>query len=293
MSVYESKSNKKAQLFQVGLSLIFILITIVSLIPILHVVAISLSSKQSILSGAVSLFPVGFNTEAYSKVLSNVNFMGSFAFTIILTLAFTALSMFLTILAAYPLSKSGLKGKVIMMTLFVITMYFDPGIVPNYLNIKNLGLIDTVWALLLPGALSAYNLIILKSFFSGIDASLYEAAYIDGCTEFKALFKIAIPLAVPAIATLSLFYAVSRWNGVSDVLYYVNDSNLFTVQLKLKQMIDAIAISQQEGSSAVTNLVAENIKSASIVFSMLPMLIAYPFIQKYFTKGIMLGSVKG
>lgn len=293
MSVYESKTNKKGQLFQLIVSLFFILFTAIALVPILHIVAISLSSKQAILSGNVTIIPIGFNTEAYSKVLTNINFMSSFMFTILLTLAFTALSMALTILAAYPLSKKGLKGRAIVMGLFVITMYFDPGIIPNYLNIKNLGLIDTVWALLLPGALSAYNLIILRSFFMGIDSSLYEAAYIDGCSEFKALFKISIPLAVPAIATLSLFYAVSRWNGVSDVLYYINNSGLFTVQLKLKQMIDAIAISQQEGSALTTNLVAENIKSASIVFSMVPMLIAYPFIQKYFTKGIMLGSVKG
>lgn len=291
--VYESKTNKKARLFQFILSILFIIFTAISLVPILHIVAISLSSKQSILSGSVTIFPIGFNTQAYSKVLGNISFMGSFLFTILLTAAFTALSMFLTILAAYPLSKKGLKGRGIFMALFVITMYFDPGIIPNYLNIKNLGLIDSVWALILPGALSAYNLIILRSFFMGIDDSLYEAAYIDGCSELKALLKISIPLAVPAIATLSLFYAVSRWNGVSDVLYYINDSNLFTVQLKLKQMIDAIAISQQEGSAVTTNLVAENIKSASIVFSMIPMLIAYPFIQKYFTKGIMLGSVKG
>lgn len=293
MSVYESKSNKKAQLFQFSLSFIFIFITAIAIVPILHIVAISLSSKQSILSGDVTILPVQFNTEAYARVFGNINFMSSFLFSILLTLAFTALAMFLTILAAYPLSKSNLRGKGMIMTLFIITMYFDPGIVPNYLNIRNLRLIDTIWALLLPGALSAYNLIILKSFFSGIDASLYEAAYIDGCSDFKALYKISIPLAVPAIATLSLFYAVSRWNGVSDVLYYINNSSLFTVQLKLKQMIDSIVISQQEGSVAATNLVAENIKSASIVFSMIPMLIAYPFIQKYFTKGIMLGSVKG
>ena len=293
MSVYESSKNKKSQFFQLVLSILFVLFTAISLVPILHIVAISLSSKQSILSGSITIFPIGFNTQAYAKVLGNINFMSSFLFTILLTAGFTALSMILTILAAYPLSKKGLKGRAIIMALFVITMYFDPGIIPNYLNVKNLGLIDTVWALVLPGALSAYNLIILRSFFMGIDDSLYEAAYIDGCSEFKALFKISIPLAVPAIATLSLFYAVSRWNGVSDVLYYINDSSLFTVQLKLKQMIDAIAISQQEGSALTSNLVAENIKSASIVFSTIPMLIAYPFIQKYFTKGIMLGSVKG
>jgi len=203
----------------------------------------------------------------------------------------TGLAMLMTILAAYPLSKKGLKGGSIIMTLFVLTMYFDPGIIPNYLNVKSLHLVDTVWALVLPGALSAYNLIILRTFFLGIDKSLFEAAYIDGCSQFRALFSIAIPLAVPAIATLSLFYAVSRWNGISDVLYYVNKSSLYTVQMTLKQMIDSIKISQLEGQT--TNLVAENIKAASIIISMTPMMIAYPFIQKYFKKGIMLGAVKG
>jgi len=197
----------------------------------------------------------------------------------------------MTILAAYPLSKEGLKGRKLIMTLFVLTMYFDPGTVPNYLNVKSFDLIDTVWALLIPGALSAYNLIIMRSFFIGIDKSLYESAYIDGCSEFKALTKIAIPLAVPAIATLSLFYAVSRWNGISDVLYYINKSSLYTVQMMLKQMIDSVKISLQEGTN--TQLIADNIKAASIVISMTPMLIAYPFIQRYFTKGIMLGAVKG
>jgi putative aldouronate transport system permease protein len=197
----------------------------------------------------------------------------------------------MTILAAYPLSKKGLKGAGIIMTLFVLTMYFNPGTIPTYLNVKSFGLIDTVGALLIPGCLSAYNLIIMKSFFMGIDRSLYEAAYIDGCSDWKALFTIAIPLAVPAIATLSLFYAVTRWNDITDVLYYINKSSLNTVQMNLKQMIDSIKISIEEGKN--TQLIADNIKSAAIVVSMTPMLIAYPFVQKYFTKGIMLGAVKG
>lgn len=284
-------NNKAGRVFQALTGAIFILITAITIIPILHVVAVSLSSKGAILSGEVVILPVQATIEAYERVFKDSNFMGSFFYTIVLTFAFTALAMVMTILAAYPLSKKDLKGKAFIMLLFTLTMYFDPGIIPNYLNVKSLGLIDTVWALLLPGALSAYNLIILRSFFSGIDASLYEAAYIDGCSQWKALFKVAIPLAIPAIATLSLFYGVSRWNGISDVLYYINKSELYTVQLKLKQMMDTIAISQQEG--VVTQLVAENIKSASIVFSMVPMLIAYPFIQKYFSKGIMLGAVKG
>lgn len=293
MAIYESKGNKKAQIFQIVIASVFIAAMAIALIPILHIVATSLSSKQAILSGDVFIFPKGWNWDAYGKVFRDKNYINSFLFTIILTLGFTAFAMFLTIIAAYPLSKKELKWRHFIMVMIVITMYFDPGIIPNYLNIKNLHLINTVWALILPGALSAYNLIILKTFFSSIDQSLYEAAYIDGCSEIEALVKIAIPLAKPAIATLSLFYGVSRWNGVSDVLYYINDSKLYTVQLKLKQMMDMIAISQVEGSGVLSNLVAENIKSASIVFSIIPMLIAYPFIQKYFTQGIMLGSVKG
>lgn len=288
MSDINSKSSK---MFQIVLGVIFVMITILTLIPVLRVVSMSVSSKDAILTGKVFVYPVEFTLEAYQKVFGNSNFIKSFLYTIILTGGYTLVCMIMTILAAYPLSKKNLKGGKLIMTLFVLTMYFNPGIIPTYLNVKDFNLLDTVWALVIPGALSAYNLIIMRSFFLGIDESLYEAAYIDGCTHWKTLTKIAIPLAVPAIATLSLFYAVSRWNGISDVLYYINSSDLYTVQMKLKQMMDSITISMEEGQSS--QLIADNIKSASIVVSMTPMLIAYPFIQKYFTKGIMLGAVKG
>lgn len=288
MSEINSKSSK---IFQFVLSAIFIIVTILTLIPILRVLSVSVSSKNAILTGKVFIYPVEFTMEAYQKVFGNSNFIHSFLYTIALTAGYTLVCMIMTILAAYPLSKKEVKGGRLIMTMFVLTMYFNPGIIPTYLNVKDFGLIDTVWALVIPGVLSAYNLIIMRSFFLGIDQSLYEAAYIDGCSHWKTLIKIAIPLSVPAIATLSLFYAVSRWNGISDVLYYINSSELYTVQMKLKQMIDSVAISLEEGKSS--NLIADNIKSASIVVSMPPMLIAYPFIQKYFTKGIMLGAVKG
>jgi putative aldouronate transport system permease protein len=288
MSEVKSRSSR---LFQFMVGTFFVIITLITLVPILRVVSISLSSKNAILSGKVWLVPVGFTAEAYQRAFGNSNFINSFVYSILVTLAYTAISIIMTILAAYPLSKPRLKGKKIIMTLFVLTMYFDPGIIPNYLNVKDFNFIDTVWALLIPGALSAYNLIIMRSFFTGIDRSLYESAYMDGCTEAKALLKIAIPLAIPAIATLSLFYAVGRWNGISDVLYYINRSGLYTVQMMLKQMIDSVRISVEENMNS--QLIADNIKAASIVVSMTPMLIAYPFIQKYFTKGIMLGAVKG
>ena len=203
----------------------------------------------------------------------------------------TTVCMVMTVLAAYPLSKSKLKGAGVIMTMFVLTMYLDPGIIPKYLNVKDFKMIDTVWALIIPEALSAYNMIIMCTAFRGIDSSLYEAAKIDGCSEIQTLFKIALPLVYPTLATLALFYAVGRWNRLSDVLYYVNSSKLYTVQMVLKQLIESVKISQEEGMTS--QLVADNIKSASIVISMTPMVIAYPFIQKYFTSGIMLGAVKG
>ena len=283
--------NRANTIFQIVVSFIFILIALITIIPVLRVVSMSVSSKNAILSGHVTIFPVGFTPDAYVKVFKNSNFLNSFLYSIRLTLVSTAINIVMTILAAYPLSKKNIRGGKLILVLFMLTMYFNPGIIPTYLNVKSFGLLDSPWALILPGALSAYNMIILRTAFNSIDDSLFEAAEIDGASHFYSLLVIAIPLSVPTIATLSLFYAVGRWNGVSDILYYINDSRYYTVQMQLKQMIDSIKISREEGRT--TEIVAENVKSASIVISMLPMLIAYPFIQRYFTQGIMLGAVKG
>ena len=276
MSTLNSKGERR---FQLCWNTIFIVVSIIALIPIFRVISVSLSSKDAILSGKVFLYPVQITVEAYVRAFRSGSFLSSFGFSIILMLVATVVCMVMTILAAYPLSKTNLKGTGIIMTLFVLTMYLDPGIIPKYLNIRDLNMLDKVWALIIPEALSAYNMIIMCTAFKSLDSSLYEAAKIDGCTEFQIMTKIA------------LFYAVGRWNRLSDVLYYVNSSNLYTVQMVLKQLIESIKISQEEG--AVSQLVADNIKSASIVISMTPMVIAYPFIQKYFTQGIMLGAVKG
>ncbi|MDF2886259.1 MAG: sugar transporter permease protein [Lacrimispora sp.] len=288
MAELKSKSDRRFQLFW---NTAFIIISIVALIPIVRVVSMSLSSKNAILGGKVFLYPIQFTTEAYVRAFYSGSFLSSFVYSIFLMLGSTAVCIVMTVAAAYPLSKKNLKGGAIIMTMFVLTMYLDPGIIPKYLNVKDFKMIDTVWALIIPEALSAYNMIIMCTAFKGLDSSLYEAAKIDGCNEIQTLFKVALPLVYPTLATLALFYAVGRWNRLSDVLYYVNSSKLYTVQMILKQLIESIKISQEEGVSS--QLVADNIKSASIVISMTPMLVAYPFIQKYFTKGIMLGAVKG
>ncbi|WP_124065593.1 carbohydrate ABC transporter permease [Clostridium sp. E02] len=288
MNELKSKGDRRFQLFW---NTFFILISILSIIPIVRVVSMSFSSKDAILSGKVFFYPVGFTIEAYFRAFLSGSFLSSFFFSVLLMAGATFVCLVMTVLAAYPLSKRNLKGGAVIMTLFVLTMYLDPGIIPKYLNVKDFKMIDTVWALIIPEALSAYNMIIMCTAFKGIDASLYEAAKIDGCNEIQTLFKVALPLVYPTLATLALFYAVGRWNRLSDVLYYVNSSKLYTVQMVLKQLIESVKISQEEGLQ--TQLVADNIKAASIVISMSPMIIAYPFIQKYFTKGIMLGAVKG
>lgn len=288
MNALKTKEERRFQIFWVCF---FVIISIIALIPVLRVIAMSFSGKDAINKGEVFIFPVGFNLDAYKKALQSGTFVSSFGYSILLMLGVTAVDMVMTLLLAYPLSRKGLKGAGIVNVLCVITMYLNLGTIPNYLNVKSFGLIDTIWALILPGALSVYNMIIMRTAFASIDDSLYEAARIDGCSEFKIMYRIAIPLCVPTIATLCLFYAVSRWNGIDDQLYYVQKTTLHTVQMALKQMIESIKIATEE--SGTTQLVADNIKAASITLSMTPMLVVYPFIQRFFTQGIMLGAVKG
>ena len=185
-----------------------------------------------------------------------------------------------------------MKGRHVFQTIITVTMYVSAGTVPAYLLIKNLGLMNTVWALVIPGMISPFNLIILRTFFAGINKALYEAAYMDGCGEWGCLFRITIPLSLPSIFTIMLFYAISRWNGVTDVLYYVNKPDLYTLQYQLKLMLDSLTIPYKPEEMATMQITPENVKSSTIVFAMVPMLLIYPFVQKYFTKGVTIGGVK-
>jgi putative aldouronate transport system permease protein len=250
------RGRRKEQRVEFLLIFFFVCVCVICLIPILNIIAISLSGKNATLSGKVFLVPIDFSLASYQRILADTGFMYSFYYSTILTLGYTMIAMCLTILCAYPLSRKELPGGRVIVVCIIFTIYFVPGIIPAYLNIRNLMLLDTVWSLVLPGALSAYNMIILRSFFRSIDASLFEAAYIDGASEYRTLLTIAIPLALPSIATLSLFYAVGRWNNINDVLFYTTNPALYTVQLRLKQMMDMIVISQEEGGGGANVLTA-------------------------------------
>ena len=269
---------------------------IACLAPFLHIAAVSLSSSGPITSGKVTLYPVGLSFDAYTRVLSDLAMLRSLGFTVLLTAAFTALAMLMTTMAAYPLSKADLKGRSVFMYVIVFTMFFSGGLIPEYLLIKELNLLDKAAVLVLPGLISPFYMLIMITFFrSTIPASLHEAAEIDGCGKFGILLRIVLPLSLPVLATLSLFYAVGRWNGFRDALFYISNQNLYPLQLKLYQMVMNNLISEvtlAEGA-AVKELIPESLKAASIMFATLPILIVYPWLQRYFVSGLTLGSVKG
>ena len=282
---------------QIILSVIIIMISLTCLLPFVNVAAISLSSKSAILSGRVSFWPVEMEFTAYKAIFADPAMMRSMGFTVLITVGYTALAMLLTILMAYPLSKSRLRGKKFFNFLALFTMYFSGGTIPIYLNIKELGLMDTPWALILPAALSTYNMIILKSFFTALPKELEEAAIIDGADDFQVLIQIYLPLSMASLATLTLFYAVGKWNSFQDALYYINTKAYQPLQLKLYHIIkgsQAVDVAAMEGgSSAVATSVSESIEPASIIFATLPILVVYPFVQRYFVSGVTIGAVKG
>ncbi|WP_042203742.1 carbohydrate ABC transporter permease [Paenibacillus camerounensis] len=265
------------------------------LAPFLHVIAVSLSSNRAITSGEVTIFPIELNWNAYIQVFSNNAMIRSLGYTVMLTAATTGLCMLFTIAAAYPLTKGYLKGRKTFMVIIIITMFFSGGIIPEYLLMRDLRLLDSTWALILPGLVSPFNLIILISFFNNIPQSLEESAEIDGSSFLRTLMSIVLPLSMPVLATLALFYAVGRWNGFQDALMYINSPELYPLQLKLFQMVQNNMVSeltQMEGANR-TALTPESLKAATVIFATVPILLVYPWLQKYFVSGVMLGAVKG
>lgn len=288
-------ASSKYKLFDyVNLGLLVISL-LACLIPFFHIISISLSSNAPIMSGAVTIFPIDISFEAYATVINDITMVKSLGFTIVLTVLFTVMCMLMTLLAAYPLTKTKLKGRKTIMFLIVFTMFFSGGIIPEYILIKELHLMDNMMALILPGLINPFYLIIIISFFNAIPPSLEESAEIDGSSYFGTFYRIILPLSMPILATISLFYAVNRWNGFTDTLFYITNPDLYPLQLKLYQLIaNASSLEQlQNEGGHIAQVVPESLKAASIMFATIPILIVYPWLQKYFVSGIMLGSVKG
>jgi putative aldouronate transport system permease protein len=271
------------------------------LYPFIYIIATSFSSSRAVSSGEVFLWPVEFNLEAYKQLLLDGQIFNSMRNTVILTVVGTSLCMFSTVLCSYSLSKKRLRGRGIIMGLIVFTMMFSGGMIPNFLLIRNLKLMDSYWALWLSGLQSTYNMIVLRTFFQGIPDSLEEAAQIDGAGDPYILFRIVLPLSGAALATITLFYAVGWWNAYFNPMMYISSTLKFPLMVKLKTMLDTaqmLTIQTQAGmggggAAEQTMVAAETFKAATILISVLPIMCVYPFLQKYFVKGVMIGSVKG
>ena len=275
---------------------IFICLLVISvcLLPLLNILARSLSEPSAVMRSQVGLWPKGINFNAYLLVLTDIKYIRSLRWTAILTFIYTLTAMIMTTLCAYPLIYEKLKGRRIINTIIIFTMYFNAGMIPNYLLYKSLGLLDNPLVLVLPGSLNVFNMIIMRSFFYGIPDSLRESAEIDGAGPIRVLLHIYLPLSTAVIATLSLFYAVSRWNGYSDALYYlINAREYHPIQLHLYNIlnnISSIDVALTEGGT-VPGL-SDSLKMATVMFATVPILIIYPFLQKYFITGVTLGAIK-
>ena len=290
---------KKKQCFGDALVGIFcyvfmIICGLVTILPIMNLLAKSISSPQAVTSGAVGIFPVGFQLQSLQSVLSSMNFIGALKNSVIVTLCGTVIAIILMALTAFPLSKRNLWGMKPILMLFVFTMMFSGGLIPTYLLIRNLKLYNTLFALILPNALNVYNMLIIKNYFENIPASIEESAKIDGANNLIIFFKIILPLSKPVLATISLFTMVALWNSYFDALVYIDKPALKTLQL---YMSDVIMEAEQDLNSVsmddLMNTSSEGVRCATIIASTLPIVLVYPFMQKYFVKGIMIGSVKG
>lgn len=267
----------------------------ICLVPLLNVLARSLSSTEYLIRNEVLLWPKGFNLDAYTTVLQDQKYVHSLIFTAILTVGCTLLSLFMTVICAYPLTYDKLRGRKFFNGFILFTMYFSAGTIPHYLLLRNLGMLDTVWVLAIPSCLSVYNMIIMRSFFYGVPESLREAAEIDGAGPIRILVRIYLPLSTPVLATLALFYAVGRWNGFSDALLYIKKrTDLYPIQLLLYNILqntNSIEVGTQEGFFDPG--VGETLKMATVMFATVPILLVYPWLQKYFVSGVTIGAVKG
>jgi putative aldouronate transport system permease protein len=270
------------------------LIILVCVLPILHIAARSLSSTESLIRSEVSLWPKGLSFDAYGYILSDGKFTWALIWTAILTVIGTTLSLIMTTLCAYPLTYDKLKGRKFFMTFIVFTMFFNAGIIPTYLLLKDLTILNKPAVLIFPYCLSVFNMIIMKTFLTTIPDSLRESAEIDGAGPIRVLVSIYLPLSTPVIATLALFYAVGRWNGFSDALMFMNVREWYPIQLLLYNLITAITnidVITQEGGIAPG--LTESLKAAAIMFATIPILAVYPWLQKYFITGATLGAEKG
>lgn len=275
---------------------ILTVITAIVIYPLIYVVSASISNPELISQGKIWFLPKEITFKSYIKVFQNHNILIGYRNTLIYTSVGTAINLIMSIMIAYPLSRKDFYGRGVITGFILVTMFFSGGMIPTYLLVRNLGMLNTIWAVVIPGAVSVYNVIIMRTFFQSIPEEIRESAEIDGSTNINFLIKIVLPLSMPVIAVMTLFYGVAHWNMFFDALIYLSDSNKYPLQLFLRQMLiqDVSEMAEKSDASLTGHVVEmEGLKHAVVIVASLPMLILYPFLQKYFVKGVMIGSLKG
>lgn len=298
--VNKFKKSRSDRLFDCIIYVIAFIVLIIALYPLWYVVIASISSPLEVVQGNVRLFPKGFNLNAYASVFSNSEILNGYYNTIKYTLIGTLINLVMTTAGAYPLSKADLYGKGFIITLVTITMFFSGGMIPSYLLINNLHMIDTIWAMVLPGAISVWNMFIMRNFFqNSIPEELIESAYVDGCTNIRTLISIVLPLSKAIIAVMTIFYAVGHWNSYFNALLYINKRENYPLQIVLREiLLMGRGVTEADSGGTVVNsvddlLMFESLKYTVIIVASLPVIVLYPVMQKYFVTGMMVGSIKG
>ncbi len=292
MTKYKKSLGEK--IFDTGNTIFLLLLVVITLYPLYYVLVASMSDPMKIYTtGGLLLYPQGFNVENYVKALNYGPLWIGYRNTIFYVAAGGGLSVLLTVMGAFGLTRKDLPGRNGIMMAILFTMYFSGGLIPGYLVIKELRMLDTIWAVLLPGCVSTYNLIVTISYFNGLPYELEEAAKMDGASDYTVLFKIMLPLAKPIIAVISLYYMVGIWNTYFGPMIYLNDANLKPLQVVLRELLIQSKAEESLGGGGDVAIYAEGMKYAVIVIATVPILCIYPFIQKFFVKGVTIGAVKG
>lgn len=292
------KESAGDRLFDIINYILLAIVLIIVLYPLIFVAVASISNPAAVVKGEVWLLPKEINFTGYEKVFANKEILNGYMNTILYTVAGTIVNVGMTILAAYPLSRKDFRGRNIFTALFVFTMFFSGGLIPTYLIVKDLGMTNTMWALIIPNAVAVWNIIIMRTFFQqSIPFEIQESAQIDGCGNFKILLRIILPLSMPILAVMTLFYSVAHWNSFFSALIYLTERDKYPLQLFLREILiqsnmqDMIQTSEE--SLAKTIMEAESIKYALVIVANLPILMLYPFLQRYFVKGMIIGAIKG
>ena len=289
------KKKRKIKLGTIVNYLLLALLAFVCLYPFLNVLAYSVSGYNAVLSNRVTIYPIDFTLEAYRQILGRTQIWMAMRTTVLITLVGTLLSLVLTVFAAYALSRQDLPGRKVFTVIILFTMDFGGGMIPTFLVVKGVGLYDMLGALFIPQSINVFNFIVMRTFFRNLPESLEEAARIDGASHMQSLVKIILPLSLPILATIGLFYAVGYWNSYFDALLYIQSPEKYTLQLRLRGLLFGEELNNSGANleGIGTQVMTQSLKMATVAVSTIPILIVYPWLQKYFVKGVMIGSVKG